>query len=81
MIVNLDPYHTQSGWVTLPVDELGLADGHGGTSYQVHDLISDARYLWHGATNFVQLDPHSSPAHIFRVRRKIKTEQDFDYYM
>ena len=31
----------------------------------MHDLISDGRFLWHGDTNFVQLDPHVSPAHIF----------------
>ena len=48
--------------------------------YQVHDLIGDARYLWHGESNFVQLDPFACPAHIFKVRRKIKTERDFDYF-
>ena len=32
-------------------------------------------------SNFVQLDPHSCPAHIFRIRRKVKTERDFDYYI
>ena len=48
--------------------------------YQVHDLISDARYLWTGESNFVQLDPHACPAHVFRVRRKVKTERDFDYF-
>ena len=80
VVVNLDPYHTQSGWVQLPRAELGLGSGPG-ESYQVHDLISDARYLWHGESNFVELDPFVSPAHIFRVRRKIRTEQDFDYFM
>jgi starch synthase (maltosyl-transferring) len=80
IIVNLDPYHTQSGWVRLPIATLGLGSGPG-QAYQVHDLISEARYLWHGESSFVQLDPFACPAHIFRVRRKIKTEQDFDYYM
>ena len=80
VIVNLDPYHKQSGWVQLPVHELGLGSGPG-ESYQVHDLISDARYLWHGDTNFVQLDPRASPAHILQVARRIRTEQDFDYYL
>ncbi len=76
-IVNLDPHHTHSAWVRVPVWDLGL--GHG-EQYQVHDLISDARYLWTGESNFVQLDPHACPAHVFRIRRKVKTEQDFDYY-
>jgi starch synthase (maltosyl-transferring) len=80
VIVNLDPYHKQSGWVQLPVHELGLGSGPG-ESYQVHDLISDARYLWHGSSNYVELDPQVSPAHILRVRRKIRTEHDFDYFM
>ncbi len=80
VVVNLDPHHTQSGWVHLPLEELGLSTEPGG-SYQVHDLLGDARYLWHGAANFVQIDPHACPAHIFRVRRKTKTERDFDYYV
>jgi len=80
VIVNLDPYHTQSGWVRLPVHDLSLGSGPGET-YQVHDLISDARFLWHGEANFVQLDPHVSPAHILQVRRRIRTERDFDYFM
>jgi starch synthase (maltosyl-transferring) len=49
--------------------------------YQVHELLSDARYLWHGAHNYVALDPQVVPAHIFRVRRRIRTERDFDYFM
>jgi starch synthase (maltosyl-transferring) len=78
--VNLDPYHTQSSWVRLPAGELGLGSGPD-EAYQVHELIGDARYLWHGESNFVVLDPFASPAQVFRVRRKVKTERDFDYYM
>ncbi|HEU5116240.1 MAG TPA: hypothetical protein VFT74_06130, partial [Isosphaeraceae bacterium] len=78
-IVNLDPYHRQSGWVHLPIDDLGLGS-EGDHTYQVHDLLSDARYLWNGAWNYVELDPHVCPAHILRVRKRIKTEHDFDYY-
>jgi starch synthase (maltosyl-transferring) len=78
IVVNLDPHHTQSGWVELPLDVLEL--GREG-SYQVHDLLSDSRYLWHGPRNFVELSPHLVPAHIFRLRRRVRTEQDFEYYM
>ncbi len=77
--VNLDPHHVHSGWVRLPLAELGLPTGHG-ESFQVHELLGDARYLWNGESNFVILDPASSPAQIFRVRRKIHSEKDFDYY-
>ncbi|MGZ5996135.1 MAG: alpha-1,4-glucan--maltose-1-phosphate maltosyltransferase, partial [Isosphaeraceae bacterium] len=80
VIVNLDPSHTHSGWVRLPVQDLHLGSALA-ESYQVHDLISDERFLWHGATNFVKLDPQVNPAHILRVRRKLRTEQDFDYFM
>jgi starch synthase (maltosyl-transferring) len=78
VVANLDPHYTQSGWVELNLDELGL-DAH--RAYQVHDLLTDARYLWDGPRNFVQLNPHEMPAHIFRVLRRIRTEQDFDYFM
>jgi starch synthase (maltosyl-transferring) len=80
VLVNLDPYHTQSGWVRLPVHDLHLGSGLE-DSYQVHELISDERFHWHGARNFVKLDPQVNPAHILRVRRKIRTEHDFDYFM
>ena len=31
--------------------------------------------------NFVQMDPHTVPAHVFRVRRRVRTEHDFDYFL
>jgi starch synthase (maltosyl-transferring) len=80
VVINLDPYHTQSGWIDLPTGELGLAGSWGEEAFQVHDLISDARYMWSGARNFIQLDPGICPAHVFRIRRKLHTEQDFDYF-
>ena len=76
--VNLDPHHTQSGWVNVDLEPLGLDSRE---PYQVHDLLGDGRYLWHGATNYVELNPQVVPAHIFRVSRRIRTERDFDYYM
>ena len=77
VVVNLDPYYTQSGWVELDLEALGL-DVH--RPYQVHDLLSDARYLWHGSRNYVELDPHVVPAHIFQIRRRVRSEQEFEYY-
>jgi starch synthase (maltosyl-transferring) len=47
----------------------------------VHDLLSDARYLWNGTRSFVAIDPLAVPAHIFRVRRRLRTERDFDYFL
>ena len=77
VIVNLDPNHTQSGWTALDVATLGLPADE---PYQVHDLLTDARYIWHGSRNFVMLDPARVPAHVFRVRRRVQTERDFDYF-
>ena len=78
VVVNLNPHHTQGGWLELPLQELGLDPNQ---PYQVHDLLGDARFLWHGPRNYVELDPKALPAHIFRVRRRVRTERDFDYYM
>jgi starch synthase (maltosyl-transferring) len=77
VVVNLDPRYRQSGWVDLPLDELQLDPQQ---PYQVHDLLTDARYFWHGPHNYVELNPQTLPAHIFRIRRRIRTERDFDYY-
>ena len=78
VVVNLDPHHTQSGWVDLSLEAFEI-DPH--TAFQVHDLLTGARYLWQGAHNYLELNPLSCPAHIFRVRRRIRTEKDFDYFM
>jgi starch synthase (maltosyl-transferring) len=77
VVVNLDPHHPQSGFLELPLAELGIDPGQ---SYQVDDLLGGARYLWQGPRNYVALDPQVLPAHVFRVRRRIRTEQDFDYF-
>ncbi len=78
VVVNLDPHHPQSGFVELPLGELGIDPAQ---SYQVDDLLGGARYLWQGPRNYVALDPHALPAHVFRVRRRLRTEQDFDYFL
>jgi starch synthase (maltosyl-transferring) len=74
-VVNLDPYNTQSGWVTLALWKLGVDED---ASYEVHDLLSEERYLWHGARNFVELNPEKMPAHVFSVRKFVRTEKNFD---
>ena len=66
VVVNLDPLYTQSGWVEVPIEDFGEMDAD---SYQVHDLLTDTRYIWHGKRNYVALHPGVQPAHILRVRR------------
>jgi starch synthase (maltosyl-transferring) len=77
-VVNLDPYHPQSGWVELDLVALGL---DAAAPYQMHELLTGARYLWSGPRNYVSLDPARSPAHVFRLRRRVRTERDFDYFL
>ncbi|MDB6046865.1 MAG: glgE [Gammaproteobacteria bacterium] len=78
VVANLDPHHVQAGWVTLDLESLGLPLD---TTFQMDDLLSGARFLWRGPRNFVSLDPGHSPAHIFRIRRRVRTERDFDYFL
>jgi starch synthase (maltosyl-transferring) len=77
-VVNLDPHNTQSGWLTLDLAELRLAADQ---PFQVHDLLSDQRYQWRGSRNFVALDPRRMPAHVFKIRRRVRSEHDFDYFL
>jgi starch synthase (maltosyl-transferring) len=77
-VVNLDPYNTQSGWLEL---DLNLLDIEADRVFQVHDLLSDQRFQWRGPRNYVMLDPARMPAHVFRLRRHVRSEQDFDYFL
>jgi starch synthase (maltosyl-transferring) len=78
VVVNLDPHHVHSGWIELPLEPLGLAPDQ---PYQAHDLLGGGRYLWHGPRNYVEIDPRVAPAQIFRIRRRLRTERDFDYFL
>jgi starch synthase (maltosyl-transferring) len=78
VVANVDPHYVQAGWVTIDLRSLGLPPD---TTFQMDDLLSGARYLWRGARNFISLDPQHSPAHIFRVRRRVRSERDFDYFL
>jgi starch synthase (maltosyl-transferring) len=67
-LVNLDPFNTQSGFTYVPIEQFGINESE---PYQVHDLLTEDKYVWHGRRNFVMLDPSNRPAHIFRVRRLV----------
>jgi starch synthase (maltosyl-transferring) len=77
-VVNLDPQHTQSGWVELDLDAFGLQPHQ---AFQMHDLISDSHFLWHDARNFVSLDPQRCPVHVMQLRAHLRRENDFDYFL
>ncbi len=77
-IVNLDPFHTQSGWLKMPLQQFTISPAQ---PYLVHDLLSTDRFFWQGENNFVELNPSVIPAHIFRIHRRMRRESDFDYFM
>ena len=72
VVVNLDPHRKQHSFVDVPIDQFGSMEGD---AYQVQDLLSEARYIWHGRRNYVELDPEIQPAHIFRIRRWIEGDR------
>lgn len=77
-IVNLDPHHAQSGWLEFDPEALGMQPQQ---AYQMHDAISGAHYLWQGPRNFVSLDPQRCPVHLMQLRRRMRRESDFDYFL
>ncbi|MFO1199675.1 MAG: alpha-1,4-glucan--maltose-1-phosphate maltosyltransferase [Burkholderiaceae bacterium] len=77
-VVNLDPHHPQSGWLELDPAEFGLGPDQ---PYQMHDAISHAHFLWHGARNYVSLDPERCPVHVLELRPRVLRENDFDYFL
>ncbi len=66
--VSLDPYNSQSAFVNMPLASFGISDNE---PYLLEDLLSGETFRWTGARNFIALNPHSRPAHIFRLRRRV----------
>ncbi|MFN5213224.1 MAG: alpha-1,4-glucan--maltose-1-phosphate maltosyltransferase [Bacteroidota bacterium] len=66
-VVNLDPYHKQDGWVKVPLKEAGLLADQ---EFAVHDVLTGSQYVWKGEWNYVALDPHVLPFHLFRLEKK-----------
>lgn len=77
-VVNLDPRHTQIGYVTLPLSDLEIPEDR---AYEAEDLLSGERYLWQGPRNYVELDPARMSGHILKIHRKMKVETDFEYFL
>jgi len=78
VVVNLDYFHTQTGHIQIPIGDLGIPEQQ---PYLVHELLSDHKYIWHGEKNYIELDPQTFPAHIFRIHKRLRREHDFDYFM
>jgi starch synthase (maltosyl-transferring) len=72
-VVNLDHRQAQAGWVTVDLGALGFVDT---LPYVAHDLLSGARYVWRGPTNFVRLDPAEVPCHVFALSQRDVSARD-----
>ena len=64
IVVNLDFEWKQSGWIKVPLVQLGLNTE---ANYKVHDLFSGHSYHWQKEWNYVELNPQAVPAHVFRL--------------
>lgn len=64
IVVNLDQHHTHSGYVQLPRHVLKL---QGNINIKLHDLMTDERYTWTQDWNYVELNPHKIPFHLFHL--------------
>jgi len=62
VVVNLDPHNVQSGWLSVALKELKLGDDE---AYQVHDLLTEARYVWRGSRKFCAVRSLDSPGAYF----------------
>lgn len=63
VVANVDPHSVRETTVHLDLAALGLEPG---STFEVKDLITGARYRW-GADNYVRLDAFTEPVHILRI--------------
>lgn len=78
VVVNLDPYHPQTGWLHVPLHELGINKDR---PYSAEELLCGEKYIWQGEGIQISLDPQRTPAQIVRVNKDLPREQALDYYM
>lgn len=64
VIVNLDAHNTHQGYVQIPKHVLNLGDG---INLKLHDLMTDEQYTWTQEWNYIELNPHKLPFHLFEV--------------
>lgn len=64
-IISLDAYHSQSGSVKLPIQDLQI---HHGQKIEVEDLVTRNCYNWYNEWNYVEIHP-TLPFHIFKINK------------
>ncbi len=66
VVVNMDPDRTQGSWIKVPLHEMGISSD---LTYNMYDMLTGYRHNWNGEWNYVELNPHIFPAHIFKVEQ------------
>ncbi|MCX6971287.1 MAG: alpha-1,4-glucan--maltose-1-phosphate maltosyltransferase [Verrucomicrobia bacterium] len=77
VIVTVDPWQPQTAFVHVPLAEFGIGEND---AYVAEDLLTGERFTWRGNRNFVALNPHTRPAHVFRIRRWLDREDGQDIF-
>ena len=62
--INLDPYNSHTGRITVPVERFGISSDE---SYKVTELITGKRMTWRGREQYITLDPKVEPAAILKI--------------
>ncbi|HEU4454547.1 MAG TPA: maltotransferase domain-containing protein, partial [Longimicrobium sp.] len=75
--VNLDPFQTHETMLHFPLADMGIG-WH--DPWEVEELLTGQRFFWHGADQWVRLDP-DAPGRVFRIRAWRSSETGFDYFM
>ena len=78
-VVNLDPHHVQSGWVDLPLQRAR----HRATATPSRCTTCSPTSASSGTARATSCSwiPRVRPAHIFLVRKQVRSERDFDYFL
>ncbi len=64
VIINLDQHNKQSGYVQLPAN---VVNHSGGVNVKLNHVVTNEIYTWTQEWNYVELNPHVLPFHLFEV--------------
>ena len=64
VVVNLDPFNIQTGYLGLPLD---ILEPKGGLNIKLRNLITGNVSTWTNEWNYVQVDPNQLPFYIYSL--------------
>lgn len=77
VVVTMDPHNFQSSWIDVPLETVGLPTNE---KYLAEDLLNRENYIWTGTTNYIGLNPHDKPAHVFVLKRLVGRKNSLDHF-